>query len=332
MLEFNPPPFKPHWLVRGGHLQTIFAVRRRQAINREAREHRLPLPDGDTLVLHENCPPSWQPGDQTALLIHGLSGCYLSAYMIRLSNFFYEAGVRVFRLDSRGSGAGGALASQLNHAGRSEDVVAAIGLISQLTVAGEIMACGISLGGNQLLRAAGRIGGGLETRPEWFDRVAKIAAVCPPVDLAACSQNMQRWILRPYNAYFIRGLLNRAPEQVKKRSDFQQAMSEGLPRTLWELDDRFTGPLSGFRDAADYYGNASSALVTANIQVPTLVLAARNDPMVPVACFADNPSIWSKTTHVHITQGGGHVGFYAKGGQYWADGTLAQWFDSASTN
>jgi predicted alpha/beta-fold hydrolase len=326
MTEFQPPQFRSHPLIRGGHLQTIFSVRSGAAIDSPTTAHLVKLPDGDSIAVHENCPESWQVGDPAMLLVHGLAGCHAAPYMIRLAQRFYDLGTRVYRMDLRGCGAGAAVATQLSHAGRSDDLREVLGFIANQTQAGPMSAVAISLGANQLLRLVGRIGAGLDARPAWFDRLQRIAAVAPPLDLKRCSDNMQRLLLRPYNYYFIRLLLSRVPPGVRQREDYQAAAADSRPRTLRELDSQFTAPLSGFADADDYYHQASACRVTRCNPVDTLVLTAADDPMVPIGCFTDDPAVWSDSTQLLISPGGGHVGFIAPQRQCWMDHVLARWF------
>lgn len=326
MNHFQPPPFRTHPLIRGGHLQTIVSTQTTRKVDLPTRPFQVSLPDGDAIVLHEDVPPTWTPGDASLLLIHGLCGCHAAAYMVRFADTFFKSGVRVFRLDMRGCGHGVDLSRQLTHAGRSEDVMAALGQIAERTQAGKIGAIGVSLGGNQLLRAVGRVGAGLEDRPDWFDRIDRVAAVCPPLDLVTCSNNMERWLLRPYNYYFIRMLLSRVPTQVRQRPDFQAAFAGPRPKTLMQLDNRITAPLSGFRDAADYYRQSSAVHVIGQNRVKTLVVAAKDDPVVPVRCFVDGNADWPETTKLLISPKGGHVGFIEPTRQSWLDNVLFEWF------
>tara|TARA_R110002049_G_scaffold2750_4_gene21867 strand:- start:4493 stop:5479 length:987 start_codon:yes stop_codon:yes gene_type:complete len=315
--------------------------------------HEVAVSDGDRIILHEDKPPAWRTGQPAMLLIHGLTGCHAAPYMLRMAQRFFDQGVRVYRMDMRGSGAGMDAASQLTHAGRSDDVIAALGTVAKQTAAriadpaqesvsgqiagpvaqagavaeaGPIWATGISLSANQLLRAAGRIGAGLQERPVWFDRIKRIAAVAPPLDLAQCSKNMNRLSRRFYNRYFIHWLLKRIPSQVRTRDDFQRALAGPRPRTLWQLDDRFTAPLSGFRDAADYYEQSSAIAVTRHNPIETLVLTAKDDPLVPIECFTEPGDIWPESTCLHVTPTGGHVGFINRHGRSWMDDALLSWF------
>jgi predicted alpha/beta-fold hydrolase len=326
MNQFQPPPFDPHPVFRGGHLQTIVSIGSRMAKRLTPKQHIVPVTDGDAIVLHEDCPTTWQPGDRSILLVHGLSGCHAAPYMLRLASQFFSKGMRAFRMDMRGCGAGSELAGNLTHAGRSEDIVAALDAIAVRTQSGPMAAFGVSLGANQLLRAVGRIGAGLDATPPWFDRLERIAVVAPPLDLQRCSDNMQRWTMRPYNYYFIRSLLARAPARVRDRHDFQQQVLAGRPRTLRELDDRITAPLSGFADATQYYAASSATTVTRHNSVRTLVLAAADDPIVPIGCFVDDKHQWPASTQLVVTRTGGHVGFIDRNRRSWMDKVVGAWF------
>ncbi len=327
MTDFQPPPFDPHLLIRGGHLQTIVSIRSVLGTDLNPQRHVVPVSDDDAIVLHEDRPAVWRSGDGSMLLVHGLSGCHSAPYMLRLTCQMMRRGICVFRMDMRGCGAGHEMAANLTHAGRSDDILAALGAIAEQTGSGPIAAVGVSLGANQLLRAVGRIGAGLDPTPDWFDRFVRIAAVAPPLDLQRCSDNMQRWLMRPYNYYFIRSLLARTPPRVRQREDYQRQVSAGRPKTLRELDDRFTAPLSGFADAVEYYAASSANQVVEHNPVPTLVLAAADDPIVPIGCFVDDKDQWPTSTKLVVAKTGGHVGFVDRQGSSWMDQLLNAWFD-----
>ncbi|NND97252.1 MAG: alpha/beta fold hydrolase [Pirellulaceae bacterium] len=327
MIQFDPPEFKSHRLIRGGHLQTVFSVGRTERPPERSVAHVVELPDQDAIVLHEDCAERWTTGDPSILLVHGLSGCHAAPYMIRLANGFLKRGYRVFRMDMRGCGAAWGLARQLSHAGRSDDLIAGLDRVAQQAHSGPIYAIGVSLGANQLLRAVGRIGAGLDRQPDWFDRLERIAAVAPPLDLQRCSDNMQRLSRRAYNYYFIRQLLNRVPKRVREREDCQRILSAARPKTLRQLDDRMTAPLSGFADAAEYYDFASACKVIQDNPVPTLLIAAADDPIVPIDCFTDRAATLPPTTKLLVAGGGGHNGFIGPRKESWIDDVMLRWFD-----
>jgi len=90
----------------------------------------------------------------------------------------------------------------------------------------------------------------------------------------------------------------------------------------------FTAPHFGFRNAEDYYHRASAMRVVDRIRVPTLVIAAEDDPFVPADMFEapalrNNPNI---TTIV--TRHGGHCGFIGAAASaddgYWAESSIVR--------
>ena len=111
MLNIDIPPFRPHRLLRSGHAQTIAGVLfPGRAPEYSADAHHVWLTDGDRLVQHEDSPARWSPGDRTALSPHALSGCQQSGYTRGFAAKLNAAGVRTFRMDLRGAGAGAELA------------------------------------------------------------------------------------------------------------------------------------------------------------------------------------------------------------------------------
>ena len=51
------------------------------------------------------------------------------------------------------------------------------------------------------------------------------------------------------------------------------------------FDDKYTAPLHGFKDAADYYRRCSSAQLSDSISVPTLLVQAQDDPFLSASCY-----------------------------------------------
>ncbi|WP_068132533.1 YheT family hydrolase [Roseimaritima ulvae] len=330
--------FQPPWWMRGGHRQTIYAaIRPAPKLPYRATPIPVQTRDGDWLVLHDDAPPAWQPGQPAMLLLHGLCGCHAASYMVRLAARMNAEGIRTFRLDMRGCGAAAERSHSLTHAGRSDDVLDALDEVarltesrqteSQQTASSPIFAVGVSLGGNQLLRAVGRVDAGEDSHGcAGIQRLQRIAAIAPPIDLAHCSKNMQRRLLRLYNWYFIRALLQRVPANVQASEAFQQLQlrRQPRPRTLRELDRLVTAPLGGFAGVDDYYTRASSAPYLNALARPTLILTSADDPIVPIETFRQTSM--STAVELSITRRGGHAGFVGRGQEEWVDDQLVEWF------
>jgi predicted alpha/beta-fold hydrolase len=104
------------------------------------------------------------------------------------------------------------------------------------------------------------------------------------------------------------------------------------PRSLWEIDDFITAPSFGFGTAENYYATQSANRFLECIRVPTLVIAAQDDPLIPFemyshAAFRTNPCL-----KLVAPEHGGHLGFLARRKpRFWADETVVEWMESERT-
>jgi len=302
--------FHPHPWLRNAHLQTIVGTFERLALEQAVRRIVM-LPDGDQVVLHDDQPSAWHAGERTALLVHGLCGSHRSGYLVRIAKRLNTIGVRTFRLDMRGCGAGRALARHPYHSGRSDDLAAALTAIAEWCPGSPSALVAFSLGANAALKMLGECG---DRPPGHLDRAI---AVCPPVDLAACVRVLEHYPARFYDRFFTRTLLEQVRASPTLGEHAARIFARHRPTRLVEFDDAFTAPLSGFGDAATYYRRCSAAPLLAHIRVPTTILAAGDDPIVPLTPLSDTPR--SPSTRLITTPHGGHLGFIDVDGARWMD-------------
>lgn len=315
--NFSELAFQQHRWIRGGDLQTLFADRVGDVPSLgETSAHRICVEtyaDGsqDWAALHENASSTLSPV-ANVLLVHGIAGCHAAGYMIRTADTLARHGFRTFRMDARGFGIVHADSRGVPHAGRGEDLLKMIQWIAQHRP-GPIHVVGFSLGGNQLLHLAGRIGAkDLKSEAAW-ERVERLVAVAPPIDLELCSRNLNRKRNLFYNHYFIRQLFRRAPAQVTRSKIFRDAKNGPTPRTLREFDDRVTAPLSGYRDADHYYQDASARPWLSSIDRPIRLIVSRDDPIVPFRCFERAEIAQCGLASLVWSRRGGHVGWIGPG-------------------
>lgn len=293
--------FTQHKLIRGGHAQTIAGTYLWRAGPYLAKRHSVELGDGDQIVLHDDCPDDWQDSGTIAILVHGLAGCHGSGYMRRISEKLVASGARSFRMDQRGCGAGSGLATRANNGARSEDIGAAVDYLRRKFPHACITIAGFSLGAAMTLKLAGVRGHLLNA-----DRVL---AVAPPLDFTKCSANMERGLNLSYSRYFAKLLVQHVMDNSILQSQLSDSVKTNLPRTLADFDRRVTAPLGGFRDVSEYYENASPLQELADISVPTMIITAQDDPLIPIDEF--ETARFSPTTTVMMPKHGGHLGFLA---------------------
>lgn len=311
VLSGHVPPFRPPWWLTGGHVQTILASQWPQRLPGERAVIRVVhLDDGDAVAVHDDAPADWQPGGRAIVMAHGVSDDHRSPLLVRLTAKLLTRGVRVFRWDMRGCGAGKSLARRPYHAGCSTDLARVVDAVVTWTSAADgtpsdLTLFGVSLGGNVLLKYLGEDPGRVPVV------VRQAIAVNPPIDLVAGVAAIGSGTSRIYDRHLTRRLLARLEEWWRERPDaVRPAVTQGRrPRSLREFDDWYTAPAVGFRDALDYYTRSSAAQFVPAIRTPTAIIASKDDPLVPFAMFAADRVAYPACVRLIATDSGGHVGF-----------------------
>jgi predicted alpha/beta-fold hydrolase len=323
------PHFRPHPLFRGGHAQTIAGCYLPgMTIVERATRHCVPLPDGDQIVLHEDGPDCHalqnghsQNAGKVVLLVHGLGGSHRSGYLQRCMHKLTSRGIRVYRMDLRGCGAGIELARFPVHAGRSEDVGAAIDFVLARHPDARLCVVGFSMGANMVLKLLGERGNAVSPR------LLGAMAVAPPIDLVECSRTFRRGLGWLYDRAFIAGLLRSEATRRRQVPEGHHLPRSARPRRLREFDEVFTAPIGGFGSAEEYYCRSSSGPVLSRIGVPSLIVAAADDPIVPIGPF--ERASYAPHTKLAVLPTGGHLGFIGipkiDPDRRWLDWRILEW-------
>ncbi|GAB2598478.1 alpha/beta fold hydrolase [Ramlibacter solisilvae] len=264
------------------------------------RRERWSTPDGDFVDADWLAAPVRR--DLLLVLFHGLEGSSRSHYAEAFADFCAERGVALVIPHFRGCGGELNIGPRAYHSGDHEEIG---WMLARLRAQhrGPIVAVGVSLGGNALMRWAGEAG---ESAARWVDAVA---SVCSPLDLAAGSVAIGRGFNRlVYTTMFLRSMKPKALQKLQQHPGLFDAGKLAAARDLYEFDDIFTAPLHGFRNADDYYARASAKPHLHRIRVPALALNARNDPFVPAASLPGAAEAGPRVTLWQPAHGG-HVGF-----------------------
>jgi hypothetical protein len=253
------------------------------------------------------------------ILAHGLEGSSESGYARSMAAAALEAGFVVHRYNMRGCGASPWHPKANYHSGQTEDL---------LLVARErkrasglpLFAIGYSLGGNMVLKLAGELG---DDGRQVFDGVCAVSA---PIDLAASVD----CLARPRNFIYQRRFLKRLRERVVKRHAMAPRFYPLAPlagvKSIRDFDHLYTARIFGFGTADRYYETQSSRQFLERIRVPTLLLHAKDDPLVPFSSY-QHPAVGSNP-RVQLVElpHGGHLGFLARGApRFWLDDALRDW-------
>ena len=315
IFSLTDAPFKPLCGMKSPHLQTmITALISQKTPDYKAVLHKVALPDGDALALHEDCPQGWVAGGKVAILSHGLADDHCSPFLTRLVDKLSLRGVRVFRWDMRGCGAGLKWARQPYHAGCSKDLAAIVNAVIELCcpakdgLAPDITIMGVSLSANVLLKYLG------ELPLQVPAMVRRAVAINPPINLKAGVTSIGARCNYIYNRYFTRTLLRRLKQWRLVRPDIYHPFVGVTPQTVEAFDNWFTAPAIGFRDADEYYRQSSAAQFIPAIDVPTTIITSRDDPFVPFEMFSSQGVCYPENVRLVAPHHGGHVGYIAHKG------------------
>jgi len=301
MHDFRAPPWLP-----GGHAQTIWPVffSRRYSGGRPVFEReRWATPDRDFVDV------DWlgrDPQPTLLVLFHGLEGSSSSHYAEAFAAEARRRGWRFAIPHFRGCSGELNLAPRAYHSGDWEEVSWLLGRFRALH-RGPIVAVGVSLGGNALLRFAEEAGASA------LERVRAVAAISAPLDLDAGATAIGSGFgLQVYSRLFLRSMKPKALRKLAQHPGLFDPERLKQARDLRAFDDVFTAPLHGFRDAADYYARGSAKSRLADIRIPALVLNARNDPFLPASALPRPGQVGGQVTLWQPAHGG-HVGFAGGG-------------------
>ena len=300
--SFDPPP-----VIRNRHLQSFLSstALRRRLIRWRARDLiegseavEIPLPDGVRLMGYHS--PLHGSSKGLVIFIHGWEGSADSQYVLSAARLLRRSGFEIFRLNLRDHGDTHHLNPELFHSCRIDEVVAAVAWLVNRYPAPARFLVGYSLGGNFCLRVA------LRSEAAGID-IDKVIAVCPVLSPANTMQVLEQgpWV---YLYYFLRKWrrsLNRKAQLFPHLYDFGDLRR--FP-TLTETTDFFVRQYTPFETLEDYlngYAIVDNAL--AGLSVPSRVIAARDDPVIPAMDLARLAQCGD--LKLIVTENGGHCGF-----------------------
>jgi predicted alpha/beta-fold hydrolase len=312
---FHPPPG-----LRHRHVQSLLAgwpwrqrwLRRRAArLLAASRDEIVECGDGVRLLGHYSAQAQGARG--LAVLLHGWEGSAAASYVVSVGGLLYESGFDVFRLNFRDHGETFALNRDLFHSCRIDEVVGAVGAIVRVHRAPRTFLVGHSLGGNFALRAAVRA-------PRAGIALSKVIAVCPVLRPHSTMRALEEgfWV---YREYFLRRWRR---SLLAKAACFPELYDFGDLRrfpTLTATTEFFAVQYARFSDLDAYLnGYAITGDALAGLAVPSRLIAAADDPVIPIedlAHVARSPAL-----EIDVLPHGGHCAFLE-------DYRLRSWLDRA---
>ncbi len=300
-LAENPPlvdRFKPSWWLPAGHAQTLWPVFARR-VRLQTRREDLDLPDGDFVPL------DWiGTSGPIVVVLPGLQGDLQSNYVRGLLVACRSRGWRGVLLNYRGRVAPNRLRNSY-HCGMTCDLDYLVHRLAEREPGVPIGVVGFSLGANICLKWLGECGRRGQSLP-----VASAVGVSAPFHLGAVAKKITRGFSRIYQWHLLQSLRRDVVRKMAAHDDDFGLSAAELRRlnTFFKFDDRISGPWNGFAGAEDYYARTRSDVLLKHVAVPTLIVNADNDPLVPLHLIPGPGELSHKVT-LEVTRGGGHLGF-----------------------
>jgi predicted alpha/beta-fold hydrolase len=315
--EFRPPA----WLV-SPHLQSILPSLplRRLAVERRCRQllaasvpEVIDCGEGVRLLAQRATPERLgrAPATRLAVLLHGWEGSADSLYVLSLGQQLLDRGFEVVRLNLRDHGESHHLNQEIFHSCRIAEVVGAVQRLQTLNPSQGMSLVGFSLGGNFCLRVGARAGAaGL--------RLEHVVAICPVLDPEHTLDRLERgWAL--YRQYFIwkwRRSLRKKQAAWTQVYDLGSALELD---SLTKMTEHLVCTYGGYPSLTEYlHGYAIVGEALSSLAVPTRIIAATDDPIIPAVDLARlaRPA----ALEITCTALGGHCGYFEGGhGSTWLE-------------
>ncbi|MBC8156387.1 MAG: alpha/beta fold hydrolase [Bacteroidetes bacterium] len=296
----QPPgyPGPPAYLCNG-HLQTIMPSLTRKVRGVFYERERLTLDDGDFVDL------DWVRKDSRKLVVitHGLEGDSHRQYVLGAAKLFADNGYEVLAWNCRSCSGEMNRAFRLYNHGEIGDIHQVIQHALNAKSYDDVTLLGFSMGGNITLKYLGVHGRQL---PEVLRRGIAVSA---PTDLHASARLLDFPANRFYRNRFMKKLIVKIARKATQFPGRLDMSKLGQVRVWRDFDEFFSAPVNGYRDAADFYTQASALNFMPGITVPTLLLNAQNDPMLSPTCSPVELADRSPCIFLEMPPSGGHVSF-----------------------
>ncbi len=298
-----------------GHIETLIPYLFRPTKTQPYERERIDTPDNDFLDL------DWvkQGNKRLVIVSHGLESSSHAKYVQGIADHLKQHQFDILAWNYRGCSGELNRTIKYYHSGASYDLSTVIEHVLATSHYESVYLVGFSLGGNLTLKYVGEESRQLST---------KIKAVCAfstPCYLKTASHELAAGFNKIYTQNFVNTLRQKVydKEGMLQAQGFDTSVVKRL-KDLPSFDNFFTAPLHGFKDADDYYEQCSSKYFLKDIQVPTLIVNAANDPFLSKECYPYEEAEQNPYLSLEVPEHGGHVGFYqrARGNVMWSEARI----------
>ena len=309
--------FQPSFLLKNRHVQTIYASLFRKLPPLDFEVEAFWLSDGDFIEAYWHKITEHTNTTPIVILFHGLAGSYKSPYIQGAVAALGSVGFSTVVMHFRGCSGRDNLKARSYHSGETHDAKEFLATVHARYPQAKLFAVGYSLGANMLLKLLG------EEKDNSL--LSAAVAVSAPMLLDVSASQMNRGLSHFYQRLLLKDL-NAALAKKYAKHDMQKLI--GLEKkdikklkNFRLFDEAYTAKINGFASAQDYYEKSSSKQCLINIQTPTLIIHAKDDPFMTPEVIPKKEEVSCKV-ELEILENGGHVGFISGTlfkPRYWLD-------------
>ena len=314
--SFEIEPYAPPWWLPSGHAPSLWVHFLRPEMPAYRRE-RLDTPDGDFIDIDWVDAP-----DDTPIVVacHGLEGCSGSGYIRSLMHMASECNWTGIAFNSRGCSGEDNLQLEAYHPGWTVDLDFVVRTLVGRYPGRPIFLAAYSLGGSI-------VGNWLGRRATEIPREVQGAFLCSvPFFLGPCNERLRQGFGRLYQQHFLKTMQAKARVKAKDYPDAFDLEAALRARSIKEFESIVTCKVRRLDSIEDYYDQASCGPHLKSVRVPTLILNAKDDPIIPPADGAPASAVESApAVHFVQTEHGGHVGFVSTKAN-WLEEQAMSWF------
>ncbi|APY07371.1 alpha/beta hydrolase [Winogradskyella sp. J14-2] len=300
--------YKPPFWAKKSFVSTVFSGLARRVNGVMQTRERITLEDGDFLDLDWSY--SEKPSHKVIVLLHGLEGHAQRPYITGTAKLFNEKDIDACAVNFRGCSGEPNRLFRSYHSGATEDLEAVIQHILTKGQYSEIYIKGISLGANMALKYSGE-------REQLPKELKAIVAVSSPCHLKGSCDALMSLKNKHYAIRFLAHLKDKLKPKLEQFPQDISVTDFNAIKTLIDFDDAYTSKAHGFKNALDYYEQASSLQYLPNITIPTLIINSLNDSFLSAECYPVKEAKQNPNLYLEMPKYGGHVGFINKGNVYY---------------
>ncbi len=247
---------------------------------------------------------------KAVILSHGLEGNSDKHYIKGTAKLFLQHGWDVIAWNCRSCSGELNKAQRIYHHGDVEDIGEVVEWASLKDQYKTIGLIGFSMGGviNTKYIAT--------QKDNLSEKLAFNIAISTPCDLEACALSLDQKNNFIYKRKFLTSLKNKLmlkAEQYPGMIDIERLQTI---KKWSDFDEYFSARMNGFANRREFYQQSTLLNFLEEVNIPTLILNAANDPLIP---FDSNPismAKFNKKLQVEITKYGGHCGYTQRNDEF----------------